>query len=186
MVIDARNVVGGCWSVEAEVGPGLLKEMARSMIFAECVQPPPRQGTICSYATCTLALSENGLLTIATHPNSSKARNVYSSYTLSHPGKQAQAQAISSSETGFPYAQNISQLRLLLLHPRHQHLPNIPRRLIQEKAHPITPQMLTHDIELDAANLLATSQTLISHLSSSITHLFSLIIYAIPHPASIT
>jgi hypothetical protein len=40
------------------------------------------------------------------------------------------------------------QLRLRL-QSRRQHIPYIPRRLVQVEAHPLAAQLLGHDVELD-------------------------------------
>ena len=85
--------------------------------------------------------------------------------------------------------QSLLQLRLLGLglQTRHEHIPNITSGLIEEEAHALTPQLFADDIELDTIRSISTSSHTPFFVSDSLkTYLFSLIIYAIPQPPSIT
>jgi hypothetical protein len=121
-------------------------------------------------------------------------RTVASTYLVPQPVQQPGCTTPSSADHS---TQKPLQLGLGRLETGQKYIPDFSRRLVEIEAHPLRAEVLAHDVELNPGtqnpNLSAQEPErdedqvdLYFRRQGGNTHEFSLIIYAIPHPCSVT
>lgn len=92
----------------------------------------------------------------------------------------APAAPVTSSRSLQHFSIAALQFGLGRLERRHQHVSHVVGRLVEVEAHSLTAQFLGHDVELQTVASRVSIRDIKRNQIN--TYLFSLIIYAIPHP----